>query len=170
MHNLKHIVSHHLSTRGFALAVILFLIPLFFVLALAFMSLTEADYTFSSHMARKIRAHYLAESGNTYAYNKRAQWNIPTPDDAPEKIELTRNGVSLGKVKMWVRRRTFTQNNSSIKVIEITSQGMDPSGVYTKITTLMNSDGEIISWNEEETQKLKAYQRYSDWWNYNAGP
>lgn len=154
------------SRRAFALALILFLIPIFLVLALAFMTLAGADYTFSGHTARKVRAHYLAESGVTYAYSKRAQWNIPTPDNSPEKIELLRGGGSLGKVKMWVRRRNFTLNGTTIPTMEVTSQGMDPSGVSTKIVALVGVDGKIISWNEQETLKLESGKKYEDWWSY----
>lgn len=154
------------SQKAFALAIILMLIPVFLVLSLAFMSLAGVDYSFSGHTSRKIRAHYLAESGITYAYTKREQWNIPTPDNSPEKIELTRNGLSVGKIKMWVRRRNFTYNNNTIPAIEITSQGMDPSGVYAIIVALETIDGEIISWNEEETQKLGAFETYENWLNY----
>jgi hypothetical protein len=170
MDHLKQSPGPRSSRKAFALATILFLIPLFLILALAFMSLAGVDYTFSGHMARKIRAHYLAESGTTYAYSKRAQWTIPTPDNDPERMELKRNGVSLGKVKMWVRMKSLSYNNVTTNALQITSQGMDPSGVYTKIVALMNPDGEIISWNEEETQRLEPLQRYQEWWNYTKAP
>ncbi|MGV8122577.1 MAG: hypothetical protein AB2L14_22695 [Candidatus Xenobiia bacterium LiM19] len=121
--------------RATALIVTLCLLPLFLVLALAFMTLSEADYSFSGQSTRRIKAHYLAESGIYYAYNNRSQWHYPYEE---KNIVLSDGGRFDVKVEKL---------DELTGVLRISSEGKT-QGTLSRINVIIAPGGRIFAWEE----------------------